>query len=116
MSAHVLVVDDEPPMRQVLAALLENAGYAVSRAADGREALGLVRAQDPDLVLTDLRMPGMPGDELLAALRRDFPEIPVVVLTAHGTIDLAVDAMRRGAHDFLTKPFDKQRVLECIAG
>jgi DNA-binding NtrC family response regulator len=115
MSAHVLIVDDEPGMRKALSALLENAGYATSRAGNGREALDLVRAQDPDVVVTDLRMPELDGTELLAQLRRDFPEIPVVVLTAHGTIDLAVDAMRRGAHDFLTKPFEKDRVLATIA-
>ena len=114
MSAHVLVVDDEPGMRQVLAAILENAGYATSRAAHGREALELVRAQDPDLVITDLRMPELSGDELLTEMRASFPEIPVIVLTAHGTIDLAVEAMRRGAHDFLTKPFDKERVLATV--
>ena len=114
MSAHVLVVDDEPGMRQVLAAILENAGHATSRASNGREALELVRAQDPDVVITDLRMPELSGEHLLAEMRRSFPEIPVIVLTAHGTIDLAVDAMRQGAHDFLTKPFDKERVLQTV--
>ena len=115
MSAQILLVDDEPAMRQVLSAALENAGYSTARAADGQEALALVRALDPDLVLTDLRMPRVDGQQLLRTLRREFPEIPVIVLTAHGTIDLAVEAVRDGAHDFLTKPFDKERLLQAVA-
>jgi DNA-binding NtrC family response regulator len=115
VSAHVLVVDDEPNLRKVLGALLEGAGHATSRAASAREAFDLVRAQDPDLVITDLRMPEVDGMELLSWMRRDFPEIPVIVLTAHGSIGLAVEAMRCGAHDFLTKPFEKERVLATVA-
>src|SRR5688572_11302475 len=115
MSAHVLVVDDEPNLRKVLGTLLEGAGHATSRAANAHEALDLVRSQDPDLVITDLRMPDGDGMELLSWMRRDFPEIPVIVLTAHGSIDLAVEAMRRGAHDFLGKPFEKERVLATVA-
>ncbi len=115
MTAQILMVDDEPAMRKVLSAALDNAGYSTARAADGQEALALVRALDPDVVITDLRMPRLDGSELLRALRRDFPEIPVIVLTAHGTIDLAVQAVRDGAHDFLTKPFDKDRVLQAVA-
>jgi DNA-binding NtrC family response regulator len=110
----VLVVDDEANVRKVLGALLEQAGWTTTRAAAGEEALQLVRTADPDVVLTDLRMPGVDGLELLARLRADFPEIPVVLLTAHGSVDAAVEAMKRGAHDFLTKPFDKERVLAVV--
>ena len=95
--------------------MLEQAGYRTARAASGEEALELVRSQDPDLVITDLKMTGIDGLELLRRLRADFPEIPVVLLTAHGTVEVAVEAMKRGAHDFLTKPFDKKRVLEILA-
>jgi DNA-binding NtrC family response regulator len=111
---HILVVDDEPNVRRVLATLLEQAGMAVTRAESGEQALDLVRAQDPDLVLTDLAMPGMDGLALLSRLRASFPEIPVVLLTAHGTVANAVEAMKRGAHDFLTKPFDRAQVLEVV--
>ena len=111
---HVLIVDDEPNMRRVLGALLENAGHATSRAASGEEALALVRSQDPDVVLTDLRMEGLDGMQLLERLHADFPEIPVVLITAHGSIDVAVEAMKRGAFDFLEKPFDQARVLEIV--
>src|SRR5207247_8864612 len=106
---HILVVDDEPNVRKVLGAMLEQAGYLTTRAAGADEALDLVRAQDPDLVITDLKMPGMDGLELLRRLKEGFPEIPVVVLTAHGTVEAAVEAMKEGALDFLTKPFDTNR-------
>ncbi len=111
---HVLIVDDEVNVRRVLGTMLEQAGYLATRAESGEQALQLVRAQDPDLVLTDLKMPEMDGLELLRRLREGFPEIPVVMLTAHGTVDAAVRAMKLGAHDFLTKPFDRSEVLEVI--
>ena len=110
----VLIVDDEPNVRRVLGTLLEQAGFAATRAASGDQALDLVRSLDPDLVITDLKMPGMDGLELLRRLRASFPEIPVVMLTAHGTVANAVEAMKRGAHDFLTKPFDKQEVVDLV--
>ena len=112
--AHILIVDDESNVRKVLGTLLEQGGYQTTRAGDAGQALDLVRAQDPDLVLTDLQMPGMDGMELLATLRADFPEIPVVMLTAHGSIEAAVEAMKLGAFDFMTKPFDRVQVLEVI--
>jgi len=112
---HILVVDDEPNVRKVLGAMLEQAGYLTTRAATGDEALGLVRAQDPDLVITDLKMPGMDGLGLLRRMKEGFPEIPVILLTAHGTVEAAVEAMKQGALDFLAKPFDKTRVLEIVA-
>jgi len=111
---HVLIVDDEPNVRRVLGTLLEQAGFAATRAASGEQALDLVRSLDPDLVITDLKMPGMDGFELLRRLQASFPEIPVVMLTAHGTVANAVEAMKRGAHDFLTKPFDRQDVVDLV--
>ena len=110
----VLIVDDEANVRRVLATLLEQEGFASLRAASGAQAMDLVRAQDPDLVLTDLEMEGMDGMELLGRLTASFPEIPVLMLTAHGTVENAVEAMRRGAHDFLTKPFDRERVVSVV--
>ena len=110
----ILIVDDETNVRRVLATLLEQEGFAALRAASGAQALDLVRAQDPDLVLTDLKMEGMDGMELLGRLTASFPEIPVLMLTAHGTVENAVEAMRRGAHDFLTKPFDRARVIAVV--
>src|SRR5262245_46945823 len=114
-SAHILVVDDEPNVRKVLGALLEQAGYVTSRAASAEEALALVRAQDPDVVISDLKMPGMDGLALLRALREAFPEIPVILLAADGKIESAVEAMEQRGVDFLTNPFEKERVLELVA-
>ncbi len=111
---HVLIVDDEPNVRRVLGTLLDQAGWSTTRAESGEQALDLVRAQDPDLVITDLKMPGMDGMELLSRIRASFPEIPVVMLTAHGTVTNAVEAMKRGAHDFITKPFDRDDVLALV--
>jgi DNA-binding NtrC family response regulator len=111
---HVLIVDDEPNVRRVLATLLEQGGYATSRAESGEQALALVRTQDPDLVLTDLRMGEIDGLELLGRIKHDFPEIPVVLVTAHGTVATAVEAMKRGAFDFVTKPFDRDGVLDVV--
>jgi len=112
---HVLIVDDESNVRKVLGALLEQAGYTTTPAASAEEALDLVRSQDPDVVISDLKMPGQDGLDLLSRLKAGFPEIPVVLLTAHGTVETAVEAMKRGALDFLTKPFDKAKVLEIVA-
>jgi two-component system response regulator AtoC len=104
----LLVVDDEPNMRLVLQGLLAREGYAVETAADGQLALewlekngGAVQA-----VLTDLRMPGLDGMQLLAEIVKRYPGRPVVMLTAHGTVDTAVEAMKVGAFDFVTKPFN----------
>ena len=105
-SARILVVDDDDNLRWVLQTQLEQMGYAVITAADGPTALGLIDKEPPALVLTDLKMPGMSGMELLEQIRRDYPEIPVLIITAFGTIQSAVQAMRSGAYDYLTKPID----------
>jgi DNA-binding NtrC family response regulator len=103
---HVLVVDDEEAQRTVLAGFLRKRGYQVTAVPGAEEALRVAREQSIDLVLTDVRMPGMSGVELLQAVLRLNPEIPVVVMTAFGTVASAVDAMKRGAADYLTKPVD----------
>ncbi len=111
MPESVLVVDDDPAVAKVLLALLGQAGLSARHAPSGDAALALLEADPVDLVVTDLRMGGMDGMELLATSRRRFPEVPVVVLTAHGTVPLAVEAMKAGAADFLLKPFDREEVL-----
>jgi two-component system NtrC family response regulator len=102
----ILVVDDDEHLRWILQTQLEQMGYAAAAVADGTEAIAAVEKEAPALVLTDLKMPGMSGMELLEAIRRDYPEIPVVLMTAFGTIQSAVQAMRAGAYDYLTKPID----------
>jgi DNA-binding NtrC family response regulator len=104
MSKRVLVVDDDESLRRVTQVQLEQAGYAVATAANGPEALTLLQKAPPDLVITDLKMPGMSGLELLRKIRSDYPEVLVVMLTAFGTVESAVEAMKAGAYDYITKP------------
>ena len=111
----ILVVDDEEPQRRVLAGFLRKAGYEVEAVGSPDEALAVVAARTVDLVLTDLRMPGKTGIELLEAVRGLNPEIPVVVMTAYGTVASAVDAMKRGAADYLGKPVDLDELEVLVA-
>ncbi len=111
--ARILLVDDEPNLRKVLGALLQQEGFEVHAEADGAAALARVRASPSgtfDGVITDLRMPELDGIGLLRALVREDPELPVVLLTAHGTVDSAVEAVKLGAFDYLEKPFDRDQV------
>ena len=110
----VLVVDDDPAVGKVLGALLHQDGLRACHAASGVEALKELDRQPVDVVITDLRMPGMDGMELLTRVHRQLPDLPVVMLTAHGTVDLAVEAMKAGASEFMLKPFDRQEILYVI--
>lgn len=110
MNFTILIIDDEKNIREGLSAALELDGYSVKLAANGAEGLALIEKGDIDLVITDLRMPGVSGEEVLAKVRGESPGIPVIVLTGHGSIDTAVDAMRNGAYDFLTKPLSLDRL------
>ena len=107
----ILVVDDEVNARTALVDLLREEGYLVDGAADGFKAIPRLAEESPDLVLTDLKMPGMDGLELLAKIRADDPERAVVVMTAHGSVESAVRAMRAGATDYLTKPLNFDELL-----
>jgi two-component system response regulator AtoC len=106
----ILVVDDEANLRRVLAALLSRDGYEVHSAGDGESALAFLKEHHIDLVITDLRMPRMNGMDLLRSALREDPTLPVVILTAHGTVDNAVEALKTGAFDYVSKPFDKDEV------
>ncbi len=106
----VLVVDDERKMRRVLQILLEQMGLESVPVENGEAALQHFRGEKVDLVLTDLKMPGMSGVELLAQIRSIDPDVPVIVLTAHGTVATAVAAMKHGAFDYILKPFDLQAI------
>ncbi|MBM4394734.1 MAG: sigma-54-dependent Fis family transcriptional regulator [Deltaproteobacteria bacterium] len=109
----MVIVDDEKDMCDLVVDFLGGAGYEVEAAHDGREALEVVKRSDPDVVITDLRMPDVDGMDLLATLRSERPEIPVIMVTAFGSIDRAIEAMRAGAFYFVTKPF-KLRELEAL--
>jgi DNA-binding NtrC family response regulator len=106
----VLVVDDDSAMRMVLEARLRNWGYTVFAASDGAEAETSANSQGPDIVISDVVMPGLSGLELLQSLKRGNPHRPVILITAEGTIDMAVDAMKQGAQDFITKPLDYSKL------
>ena len=106
----ILVVDDEANLRRVLAAQLARDGYEVHTAEDGEAGLAFLREHHIDLVVTDLRMPKVDGMELLRSSMRDDPSRPVVMITAHGTVDNAVEALKTGAFDYITKPFDQNEV------
>ncbi len=114
----ILIVDDEPNLRKVLGALMVQLGYDVHAEEDGEAALERLRALPPgtfDAVVSDLRMPRMDGMSLLREISRDFPRMPVVILTAHGSVDTAVEAVKAGAFDFLEKPFDREQIRLVLA-
>lgn len=107
----ILVVDDEANARTALAEILKDEGYAVETAADGFKALPKLKDFSPDVVLTDLKMPGMDGVDLIGKVREFDPEIGVVIMTAFGAVDTAVQAMQKGAADYLTKPLNANELL-----
>ena len=108
MKVKILVIDDDTSLRRVLEYNLQEAGYEVRTAASGEEGVYLFEQQQPDLVITDMKMPGMDGLTLLKAVKERSPETLVVIITAFGTIDLAVEAMKAGAYDYITKPFNRE--------
>src|SRR5260370_34913639 len=111
----ILVVDDEKPQRDILQDILTGVGYDVTSAASGEAGLKFAKERSFDLALTDLKMTGMDGIELLQHLLAQDSSIIVILLTAHGTIDSAKDALRRGASDYLQKPFDREILLGTIS-
>jgi len=111
MRSTILLVDDEKQFRDSSQRLLTRKGYDVIIAEDGRQALDLLSKNSIDLILLDLKMPVMGGEEFLRATGPLYPDIPVVVITGHGTLDTAIACMRQGAYDFITKPFDIPQLL-----
>jgi two-component system response regulator GlrR len=112
----VLLVDDDKDLLQLIAMRLTAAGYAVTAVESGEAALAALSVSRPQVVVTDLRMEGMDGMALFDAIHRDSPSMPVLILTAHGTIPEAVSATRRGVFSFLTKPFEPKVLLDTVAG
>ncbi|MBW1787079.1 MAG: sigma-54-dependent Fis family transcriptional regulator, partial [Deltaproteobacteria bacterium] len=112
--AHILIVDDEERMRHLLSIMLDRQGHQVAQAGDGAEALDIIGERPFDMVIADIKMPRMDGMELLGRITEMEAPCPVVIITAFATIDSAVDAMRRGAADFITKPFEEDRILSTV--
>jgi DNA-binding NtrC family response regulator len=113
-SRSVLVVDDEPSVRGMLGSVLNREGFEVHLAASAEEASEIFRRVEPDAVLADVVMPGMDGVTLLEELLRLDADVPVLLMTGYGATDAAVDAMRRGAVDYITKPFKRRRVVDAL--
>ncbi|HXV37291.1 MAG TPA: sigma-54 dependent transcriptional regulator [Myxococcota bacterium] len=109
--SRLLIVDDDTAMREMLASLFRDRGFAVAQAASAGEALERAAEGGIDVVLSDIRMPGRTGIEMIGELRERLPEAPVVLMTAFGSIDSAVESMRAGAFDYVTKPFEPDAVL-----
>ncbi|MFO7748488.1 MAG: response regulator, partial [Desulfobacteraceae bacterium] len=110
----VLIVDDEKAIVQSLEGILSDDGFEVLHASNGYEALKQIESESPDIVLLDIWMPGMDGIETLKEIKQDFPHLPVVMITGHGTIESAVNATKSGAFDFLEKPLSIDKVIVTI--
>ena len=106
----ILVVDDDPYIQEALGDRLESLGYRVARASDGNQALEFIDHQDPQMVFLDIEMPGMKGLDVLREIRAREKDFPVVMITAYGSVDLAVEAMKEGAYDFIPKPFKANHI------
>ncbi|HVH97355.1 MAG TPA: sigma-54 dependent transcriptional regulator [Enhygromyxa sp.] len=109
--SRVLVVDDEEPMRHMLELLLRRAGFEVRSASNGEAALAIVASEAVDVVLSDVRMPGLDGLALAERMTAEHPEITLVMMSAFGTVELALEAMQRGAYDYISKPFKQDEVI-----
>lgn len=110
----ILVVDDELNMRLVLKTLLKKEGYDVATASDGLEALKVLKSGDVNVIVTDMKMPKLDGMGLLDRVMREYPSTPVIIITAHGTVATAVDALKKGAFDYITKPFEQDELKSVI--
>jgi len=114
MSYHIVATDDEAAIRKVLSIMLSRAGYEVSTCQNGAELLTLLSRQSVDLILLDIKMPKISGLDLLAQIKRDWPQIPVIMVTAFGDLETGITAMRMGASDYLTKPVGQQQLLKTV--
>ncbi len=110
MPPRVVIAEDEERLRRLFAMLLSNAGYKMHLAEDGANAWDMIKKEKPDVVITDLRMPNLDGMGLLEKVKNEYPDLPVIVVTAHGDVESAVEAMKAGAADYLTKPVDEEHL------
>src|SRR5688572_356208 len=114
MMSIVLIVDDKDLLRDSVGATLQRAGFTVVTASDGTSALESITKRRPDCVVTDLKMPGMTGLELIERVRQIDDELPIVMMTAYGAVDTAVQAIKAGAFDYITKPFEGDELIVSV--
>ncbi|MFA5447599.1 MAG: HD domain-containing phosphohydrolase [Sphaerochaeta sp.] len=114
MSYHIVATDDEAAIRKVMTIMLKRAGYVVSTCSNGNELLALLQKSSVDLILLDIKMPGISGIDLLSRIKIDYPTIPVVMVTAFGDLETGIKAMRAGAADYLAKPVGQHQLLKTI--
>ena len=113
-NAHILVVDDESAIRYSITKTLQRVGFQVESAASGEEALQMMGQKNYDVVLTDIRMPGITGVDLLSRIKEESPDAIVILLTGYASLDTAVDSLRLGAHDYLIKPSSNQDIRDSV--
>jgi len=113
--AYILVVDDEGAIRYSISKTLQRVGYQVHTAASGEEALEMMQHQEYDVVLTDIRMPGLTGVELLSQIKQTAPDAVVILLTGYASLETAIESLRLGAHDYLVKPSSSQNIRQSVA-
>jgi DNA-binding response OmpR family regulator len=113
--AYILVVDDEGAIRYSISKTLQRVGYQVHTAASGEEALEMMSNQEYDVVLTDIRMPGLTGVELLAEIKLQAPDAVVILLTGYASLETAIESLRLGAHDYLVKPSSSQDIRQSVS-
>ena len=113
-SRHVLIVEDETPLRQAIAEQLNDRGYRVEQADSGEAAVSRLADFAFDIILTDLRLPGMDGSAVVEAAVARYPDIVAIVITGYGTVKDAVEAIKRGARDFISKPFQIDELLHVL--
>lgn len=114
MPSKILIVDDEENIRETIGDILKDEGYQVVKAADGEEALRRIQIEDADTVILDVMLPGKGGLEVLDNIHRDYPLLPALIISGHGNIKMAVEAMRRGAFDFIEKPLSMERIISSV--
>ncbi len=110
----LLIVDDQPGIRLLLEELFRKEGYETSGATNGMEALQKIEQKRPDCILLDMKMPGMNGIDVLKKIKADWPEVPVMMMTAFGEVELTNEALAIGASEYFTKPFDVHEVREAV--
>ncbi len=113
---HILVVDDDEALRGILGDVLTEDGYHVTVASSGEEALDVIRQHPFDIVVLDIRLPGMSGMEVLEKVKEMYPQLQVIIITSHASLETAVTALRCGAYDYLSKPFDDINIISAVVG